>query len=103
VFASGVLAVDGGTGTYGYGSAPPAVVDKVGRMRAICASHGVSLGAVALQFPFGHPAVAAVIPGAVSAEQVRQNATRFTAHIPAALWEELKAEGLLRADAPVPR
>jgi len=102
VFASGLLAVDVGTGTYGYESAPPAVVDKVGRMRTVCERHGVSLGAAALQFPFGHPAVAAVIPGAVSAEQVRQNTARFAADIPAALWGELKAEGLLRADAPVP-
>ena len=102
VFASGVLAADQGTGTYGYESAPPAVVEKVARMRAVCERHGVSLGAAALQFPFGHPSVAAVIPGAVSAEQVRQNAARFACDIPASLWEELKAEGLLRADAPVP-
>jgi len=26
----------------------------------------------------------------------------MTADIPAALWDELKAEGLLRAEAPVP-
>jgi len=102
VFASGVLATHEGTGTYGYESAPPAVVEKVGRIRAICERNGVSLGTAALQFPFGHPAVAAVIPGALSAAQVRANAERFAADVPAVLWEELKAEGLLRADAPVP-
>jgi len=102
VFASGVLAVDEGAGTYGYESAPPAVVEKVGRMRTVCERHGVSLAAAALQFPLGHPAVAAVIPGAVSADQVRENVARFAADIPAEVWEELKAEGLLRADAPVP-
>jgi D-threo-aldose 1-dehydrogenase len=71
-------------------------------MRTVCERHGVSLAAAALQFPLGHPAVAAVIPGAVSADQVRENVARFAADIPAEVWEELKAEGLLRADAPVP-
>lgn len=47
-------------------------------------------------------AIAAVIPGAVSADQVRQNLRRFSMDIPATMWDELKAEGLLRVDAPVP-
>ncbi len=102
VFASGVLAVDEGSGPYGYAAAPREIVDRVGRMRAVCERNGASLAAAALQFPLAHPAVAAVIPGAISAEQVRQNVARLTAHIPDAVWEELKAEGLLHPDAPVP-
>lgn len=102
VFASGVLAVDEGSGPYGYEPAPPEIVDRVGRMRAVCERNGASLAAAALQFRLAHPAVAAVIPGAISAEQVRQNVSRLAAHIPDAVWEELKAEGLLRPDSPVP-
>jgi D-threo-aldose 1-dehydrogenase len=102
VFASGVLAVDEGSGTYRYEDASPDVVARVSRMRAVCGHHGVSLAAAAMQFPLGHPAVAAVIPGAISGEQVRQNVARFSTEIPPGLWEELRSERLLRADAPVP-
>jgi D-threo-aldose 1-dehydrogenase len=74
----------------------------VNRLHAICARHGVPLAAAALRFPLGHPSVASVIPGAVRPEQVRENAEHLRREIPAALWAELKAEGLLRTDAPVP-
>jgi D-threo-aldose 1-dehydrogenase len=102
VFASGLLADDAGAGTYGYTAPPTPVASRAAAMRTVCARHGVSLAAAALQFPFGHPAVAAVIPGALTAEQVRENVQRFAAPVPAVVWEELKAEDLLRADAPVP-
>ena len=71
-------------------------------LRAVCARHGVPLGAAALRFPLGHPLVASVIPGAVRPEQVRENVERLATPIPAGLWEDLKAEDLLRPDAPVP-
>ena len=71
-------------------------------MREVCERHGVSLAAAALRFPLGHPAVAAVIPGALTADQVRENVARFSVEIPSEVWVELKAEGLLRSDAPVP-
>jgi D-threo-aldose 1-dehydrogenase len=102
VFASGVLASAEDSGTYGYQDPPSEIVDRVRRMRAVCERHGVALPAAALQFPLGHPAVAAVIPGAVSRDHIRANVGHFGADIPAALWEEMKTEGLIRADAPVP-
>jgi D-threo-aldose 1-dehydrogenase len=103
VFASGILAAPAPAGaTYGYDVPPSEVVERVERLRAVCGRHGVPLGAAALRFPLGHPLVASVIPGAVRPEQVRENAERLATPIPASLWEELKAEGLLRPDAPVP-
>jgi D-threo-aldose 1-dehydrogenase len=103
VFASGILGSPSGVDTtYGYELPPPEVVDRVGRLRKACARHEVSLGAAALQFPLGHPSVASVIPGAVRPEQVRENVERLATPVPTKLWEELKAEGLLRVDAPVP-
>ncbi len=78
VFASGVLAVDAEAGTYGYETAPAEVVRKVTAMREVCERHGVSLSAAALQFPLGHRAVAAVIPGALTAGQVRENVAHFS-------------------------
>ena len=70
------------------------------RIGAVCARHGVPAGAAALQFPLAHPAVASVIPGARSAAEQAANAALARHPIPAELWPELKAEGLLRADAP---
>jgi D-threo-aldose 1-dehydrogenase len=102
VFASGILAVESGSGTYAYERAPAAIAKKVARMRKVCEKYGVPLAAAALQFPLGHPAVAAVIPGAVSGNQVRENLARFGTELPAALWDELKTEGLIRHYAPVP-
>ena len=53
------------------------------RIQAVCARHGVPLPAAALQFPLGHPAVAAVIPGAVSAAQVADNLRHMRMRYPA--------------------
>ena len=58
--------------------------------------------AAALQFPLAHPLVASVIPGAISNEQVKTNVANFKRPIPPEFWQALKAEGLLRSDAPVP-
>jgi D-threo-aldose 1-dehydrogenase len=103
VFQSGILATGAIEGaTYDYAPAPPDVLDRVRRMEAVCARHGVPLPAAALQFPLGHSSVAAVIPGAFHPDQVRRNVASFGHPIPADLWAELKHEGLLRADAPVP-
>ncbi len=103
VFASGILATGAVAGAkYAYADATPELLDRVRRIEAVCARHAVPLPAAALQFPLGHPSVAAVIPGAIGAEQVRRNVASFRHRIPAAFWAELKHAGLLRADAPVP-
>jgi D-threo-aldose 1-dehydrogenase len=54
-----------------------------------------------LQFPSFHPAVVSVVPGARSAAEMAANLDLFSRVIPAALWQELRAEGLLPADAPL--
>jgi D-threo-aldose 1-dehydrogenase len=55
-----------------------------------------------MQFPLHHPTFAAIIPGALSAGQVRSNAASIDVPIPDELWHDLKREGLLREDAPTP-
>ncbi len=103
VFASGILATGAVPGAkLNYADAPPEALARVARIEAVCARHGVPLPAAALQFPLGHPSVAAVIPGAVAPEQVARNVAAFRHAIPADFWAELKHAGLLRADAPVP-
>jgi D-threo-aldose 1-dehydrogenase len=103
-FASGILARGPALGAlYRYNPAEPAVIEKAQRIAAVCTRHGVPLGAAALQFPFGHPSVVSVIPGPIAAEEVRMNSAWMRMAIPDALWEELKAEKLIREDAPTPR
>ena len=73
------------------------------RLRQVAARDHVDLAAAALQFGLAHPVVAATIPGASSPEHLRRNAALMDVRIPAAFWEELRAEGLVPTDAPLPQ
>jgi D-threo-aldose 1-dehydrogenase len=102
-FASGILATGAVPGArYRYSEATPEILAKVKRIEAVGLRHEVPLPAAALQFPLGHPSVAAVIPGALRPEHITRNVAAFRRVIPADYWAELKHEGLLRPDAPVP-
>jgi D-threo-aldose 1-dehydrogenase len=103
VYNSGITATGPIEGAkYNYSDATPEVMERVRRMQAVCASHGVPLAAAALQFPLAHPIVASVIPGAISPDQVRQNVENFRRSIPASFWSDLKREGLISERAPIP-
>lgn len=102
-FASGILARNAGADTtYGYRRAKPETVERAQRVREVCERHGVPLGAAALQFPFGHPSVVSVIPGPVSPAEVATNLNWMGHDIPGDLWNELRAESLIDANAPTP-
>jgi D-threo-aldose 1-dehydrogenase len=102
-FNSGLLAGPVQDGAwYDYKPAPPEIIAHARRLEAVCARHAVPLPAAALHFVLAHPAVSSVIPGALSAAEIRQNAAHCRRAIPAALWAELRHEGLLHRDAPVP-
>ena len=103
-YNTGILATGATPDAYFlYAPAPPEIMERVRRIEAVCARHGVRLATAALQFPLGHPVVATVIPGTRSPAEVAQNVEIFTPETPADFWAELKQEGLLRADAPTPR
>lgn len=102
-FSSGILAtgaVDGAK--YEYGSAPDHVVERVRRLSAIAHDHGVALAAAALQFPLAAPEVSSVVFGAVTPEEVRANIAHFEAPVPAGFWSDLRADGLIAQDVPLP-
>jgi len=102
-FASGILVTGSGAGAkYAYGAASPQVQAKVQGIEAVCRAHGVRLPVAALQFVLAHPAVAAVIPGAARASEVEDNVASLAVAIPAGFWSDLKSEGLIDKDAPVP-
>ncbi len=88
--------------THDYVQAPAPLIEKARKIEAVCKRHGVELGAAAMQFPLFHPALCAVIPGALSVSEVQQNVGRLSAKIPTELWSELKREKLLDPTAPTP-
>lgn len=104
-YNSGILATGTRTGAplyYNYEPAPADVIEKVRALEGVCDAHGVPLAAAALQFPLAHRLVASVIPGLDSPERVHQTVALYRHKIPAALWQELRHEKLIRDDAPVP-
>lgn len=102
-YNSGILATGAVEGArFNYEPAPKDVLDKVARIEAVCARHGVSLKAAALQFPLYHPQVASVLPGSRSRAELTDNFNHSKEEIPADFWRELKHEGLMRDDAYTP-
>lgn len=99
-FNSGLLADPRPESTYNYAQAPGELLDKALRMKEIAERHGISLRAAALAFCAAHPAVASVLVGARSADEVRDAADQFETPVPAALWQELRDTGLLTTEVP---
>ncbi len=103
-YNSGILAAQDLDGplAFNYEQAAPQWIDKARALKRVCDAHGVDMRAAALQFPLAHPAVASVIPGAATPEQVVQNVELIRVGTPDAMWSEMKFEGLIPADAPTP-
>lgn len=102
VMNSGVLADPRPDSRFDYRPAPPDVVDRARRIAAVCERHGVPLRAAAIQFPLAHPAITSLIAGVRRIDHLEEYPAAMARHIPAALWADLRAEGLLAPDAPVP-
>lgn len=98
-YNSGLLA--GGT-TFEYAPAPADMLEKRHRLAALCERYDVPLKAAALQFCHAPAAVACVIAGSRTANEVRENWTLMHTPIPAEFWADLKRRGLIPEDAPVP-
>ncbi len=104
VFNSGLLSrpTPADDAKYNYGDAPMDLLVRARRIAEICERHGTSLPTVALAFPLAHPSVASVCVGSRSPQQIEGNLHSYRSGVPDAVWAELKVEGLLRPDAPVP-
>jgi D-threo-aldose 1-dehydrogenase len=102
VFNSGIL-IDPEPGTtFDYVPASPQVLDRARRIRGICDRHGVPMAAAAVQFPLAHPQVCSVLLGPRSLHELDMDLGLFSVDIPSALWADLRAENLVRSDAPCP-
>ena len=100
-YNSGILATGPQPGAHwNYAPAPDWVMQKAARLQAVSAAHGVRLVDAAFQFPLRHPAVVSVIPGGQGLEEMASNLKAAQTKIPQALWDQLRDEGLIRADAP---
>jgi D-threo-aldose 1-dehydrogenase len=103
VMNSGVLADPRPESRFDYRPAPPEVIERARRIAAVCERHGVPLRAAAIQFPLAHPAVASLIAGVRRIDHLEEYPAAMRRLIPAAIWTDLRAEGLLAAGAPVPQ
>jgi D-threo-aldose 1-dehydrogenase len=102
VMNSGVLADPRSGATFDYGPADPAVLDRARRLAEVCDRHDVPLRAAAMQFPLAHPSVAGLVAGVRRVEHLEEYPAWLRRPIPVALWDDLRAEGLIAADAPTP-
>ena len=91
VFNSGILADPQPGARYDYQPAPPGLVERAQRIRAVCASHGLPIGAVALAFTLRHPAVTAAVIGARTAGEIAEDVGYLALDVPDALLAEVGA------------
>jgi D-threo-aldose 1-dehydrogenase len=90
VFNSGILADPRNAPKFDYADAPDRLVAKALRLDDVCNAHGVPLKAAAIQFPFTHAAVSAVLTGARSVEEFHENLDLMQLPIAAPLWHALR-------------
>ncbi|MEU7088322.1 aldo/keto reductase [Streptomyces achromogenes] len=98
-YSSGILA---GGSHFEYQQAPPEIIEKVSRLKALADKHGISIKAAALQFALAHPVTAAVVPGATRPSRIAEDVAALNERIPAAFWHDLRAAGLVSPAAPLP-
>jgi D-threo-aldose 1-dehydrogenase len=91
-YGGGMLAKGPGETTkIAYQEASEAQLEAVRRVEAVCARHGVAMGAAALQFSMRDPRVASTICGVTRPERVAQTREWSAAEIPQEVWDELMA------------
>jgi D-threo-aldose 1-dehydrogenase len=87
---------------YDYAQASPEMIEKTRRIEELCSKHGTTLIRAALNFPLGHEAITAIIPGFSNVAEFNDNLAGYRKPIPDALWAELREAGLLHPKAPGP-
>ncbi|MFD7185118.1 aldo/keto reductase [Streptomyces sp. NPDC059904] len=98
-YSSGILA---GGAHFEYQQAPPQIIERVGKLKALAEKHAISIKAAALQFSLAHPVADAVIPGATRPSRIAEDIAALDENIPAAFWHDLRAANLVSPAAPLP-
>jgi D-threo-aldose 1-dehydrogenase len=65
------------------------LINRAVRFREVLDGHGVSLTGAAMQFPFQHPAVKAVLVGCRTEAEVLSNIAEFDKPIASQVWTDL--------------
>jgi D-threo-aldose 1-dehydrogenase len=99
VFNSGFLA---GGSSYEYQPANEGMLRRREKLLALAKSHGVPLGALALQFTAAHPAITSVVVGARSPREMAEILEWHRTRIRPDLWAALRTAGLIPPEVPVP-
>ncbi|MDI7862854.1 aldo/keto reductase [Rhizobiaceae bacterium n13] len=98
-YSSGILA---GGAHFEYAAAPPEIIARVEKIKALAGRYNVPIKAAALQFSLAHPACAAVIPGASKPERIKEDHEALKAFIPPDFWREVREQSLVAPEAPLP-
>jgi len=96
----------GGSPRYNYGAEsykiPPKVIEKRTKLRDVAERHGVDLRIAAIQFSAAPDVAVALVVGAGSDRQIREDWNALKTKIPNEFWQKLKSSGLVHPDAAVP-
>lgn len=107
VFNSGLLVApnpsnDPSKMMYNYMQAPEAMIAHMQKLKAVCEQHSIPLPAAAMQFVTYHQTVKSVLIGVGKAERLIQCLDWADYEIPNAFWQDLKEQGLVHVNAPLP-
>jgi D-threo-aldose 1-dehydrogenase len=97
VFNSGLLALPQPQrgATYDYLPASTALVERATDLARVCRQFGVDLPTVALAFAAHHPAIASVVVGLRSPEEVADAVRRRAQPVPEEIWSALRQQDLI--------
>jgi D-threo-aldose 1-dehydrogenase len=97
VFNSGILASPRPApgAHFRYEPATAERLERAHRIADVCEAHGVTLPQAAIAFPLRHPVIASVVLGMRSPAEVEADLAAHAAPVPDALWDDLRAAGLL--------
>jgi D-threo-aldose 1-dehydrogenase len=105
VYNTGILATGSqhvGPIYHQYRPAPSDIITKVQKIEEICTKYDVTLPAAALQFVKAHPAVASLVLGMESIQQVQQALMWNQMTIPDDYWHALRESQLIDIESPLP-
>lgn len=95
-----------GSARFNYGrqnyEIPRDAIEKRERLRAVAARYGVDLRTAALKFSSAPDVAVALVVGCSTPQQVLADVTSLATKIPDAFWTDLRSEGLIADEAPIP-
>jgi len=87
---------------FNYAPAPPAILDRVARLQALCREYDVELPTAALHFALAHPAIKQAVLGLRSVAQLDQITSGLNQAVPEGFWSDGRERGLIAPDAVTP-